>query len=332
MRKFIALAIALAVLSAGVVEWVYAGFAAPGPAARHDGETVVLIKGGAGLHGVAQALADSGVVLKPDLFKLGVRLHGETSALKAGEYAIPSHASMYDVMNILIAGHSIEHKLTVAEGLTSRMAYDLVKADPVLAGDAGPLPPEGALLPETYLFTRGATRGEIVAKMQKAQQEVLDELWAKRAANLPIATKEEAVVLASIVEKETSIPAERRHIASVFVNRLRLGMKLQSDPTIIYGITKGYPLGRRIRQSEIDRPTPFNTYAIAGLPPQPICNPGKDSIAAVLNPADTKDLYFVADGTGGHVFAATSDEQVKNVARWRKIEKQLEGTSIPAHR
>ena len=260
-----------------------------------------------------------------------MRLHGETSALKAGEYAIPSHASMYDIMNILISGHSIEHKLTVAEGLTSRMAYDLVKADPVLAGDAGPLPPEGALLPETYLFTRGATRGEIVAKMQKAQQELLDELWAKRAAKLPIATQEEAVVLASIVEKETSIPAERRHIASVFVNRLRLGMKLQSDPTIIYGITKGYPLGRRIRQSEIDRPTPYNTYAIAGLPPQPICNPGKDSIAAVLNPADTKDLYFVADGTGGHVFAATSDEQVKNVARWRKIEKQLRQARLFRH-
>jgi UPF0755 protein len=189
-------------------------------------------------------------------------------------------------------------------------------------GDAGPLPAEGALLPETYLFTRGATRGEIVAKMQRAQQELLDELWPNRAPNLPVKSKEEAVILASIVEKETAIPAERPHIASVFVNRLRLGMKLQSDPTIIYGITKGYPLGRRIRQSEIAKPTPYNTYAIAGLPSQPICNPGKDSIAAVLNPADTNDLYFVADGTGGHVFAATANEQVKNVAKWRKIERE----------
>jgi len=322
MKKFAALVIALVILTAGVVEWLYAGFAAPGPVAPHGSETVVLIKSGSGLHGVAEALADAGVVLKPGIFQIGVRLHGETSELKAGEYAIPSHASMFDIMNILIAGHSIEHKLTVAEGLTSQMAYDLVKADPVLVGDSGPLPSEGALLPETYVFTRGATRGDIVGQMEKAQAALVDRLWAQRAANLPIKTKEEAVILASIVEKESAIPEERRHVASVFVNRLRLGMKLQSDPTIIYGITKGYPLGRRIRQSEIEGVTPYNTYAIAGLPEGPICNPGKDSIEAVLNPADSKDLYFVADGTGGHVFAATVEEQAKNVAKWRRIEKE----------
>ena len=326
MRKFVALVIVLAVLTAGVVEWVYAGFAAPGPAAAHGSETVILIKNGTGLHGVAQALAGAGVVLRPTLFKIGVRLHGETSALKAGEYAIPSHASMADIMAILIAGRSIEHKLTVAEGLTSRMAIDLVKSDPVLTGDAGLVPPEGALLPETYLFTRGTTRGELVAQMQKEQRELLDELWAARAPDLPVKSKEEAVILASIVEKETAIPAERPHIASVFVNRLRLGMKLQSDPTIIYGITNGYPLGRRIRQSEIDRATPYNTYVIAGLPQQPICNPGKDSIAAVLHPADTKDLFFVADGSGGHVFAAGAAEQAKNVANWRKIERDRQNS------
>jgi UPF0755 protein len=179
---------------------------------------------------------------------------------------------------------------------------------------------------------RGTTRSEIVAKMQKAQRELLDELWAKRAPNLTVKSKEEAVILASIVEKETALPAERPHIASVFVNRLRLGMKLQSDPTIIYGITKGYPLGRRIRQSVIDRVTPYNTYVIAGLPPQPICNPGKDSIAAVLNPADTKDLFFVADGSGGHVFAATGAEQARNVAKWRKIEEQKNAPPRPAPR
>jgi len=322
MKKFAALVIALVILTAGVVEWLYAGFAAPGPVAPHGSETVVLIKSGSGLHGVAEALADAGVVLKPGIFQIGVRLHGETSALKAGEYAIPTHASMFDIMNILIAGHSIEHKLTVAEGLTSQMAYDLVKTDPVLVGDAGPLPAEGALLPETYVYTRGTTRGEIVGQMEKAQAALVDRLWAQRAANLPIKTKEEAVILASIVEKESAIAEERRHVASVFVNRLRLGMKLQSDPTIIYGITRGYPLGRRIRQSEIERATPYNTYAIAGLPQGPICNPGKDSIEAVLNPADTKDLYFVADGTGGHVFAATVEEQAKNVAKWRQIEKE----------
>jgi len=332
MKKFVALVVALVVLTAGVVEWLYAGFAAPGPVAAHGSETVVLIKSGSGLRGVAQTLADAGVVLKPDVFKIGVRLNGKTSALKAGEYAIPSHASMHDIMDILIAGRSTEHKLTVAEGLTSQMAFDLVKNDQVLTGDAGPVPSEGAVLPETYLFARGTTRGEIVAKMQKAQEELLDELWAKRAPNLPVKTKEEAVILASIVEKETALPAERPHIASVFVNRLRLGMKLQSDPTIIYGITKGYPLGRRIRQSEIDRPTPFNTYAIIGLPPQPICNPGKDSIAAVLHPADTKDLFFVADGTGGHVFTANGAEQAKNVAKWRGIEEQKNSPPKPAPR
>ncbi len=323
MRKFVALAVALVLLSAGVVEWVYAGFAAPGPAAPHGSETVVLVKSGTGLRGVAQALSDAGVVLKPGLFKIGVRLHGETSELKAGEYAIPSHASMYDIMNILIAGHSIEHKLTVAEGLTSQMAYDLVQADTVLTGNAGPVPREGSLLPETYLFVRGTTRVDILRKMEEAQRDLLDRLWPKRAPNLPFKTREDAVILASIVEKESAIPQERRHIASVFINRLRLGMKLQSDPTIIYGITKGYPLGRGIRESEIEKPTPYNTYAIAGLPPQPICNPGKDSIEAVLNPDDSKDLYFVADGTGGHVFAATAAEQAKNVLKWRKIEKEL---------
>jgi len=330
MKKFFALTIVLAVLLAGVVEWGLAGFSAPGPAAAHGSETVVLIKSGVRLRGIAQILGDKHLIQWPTLFSLGVRLNGKTPELKAGEYAIPSHASMHDIMEILVAGHSIEHKLTVAEGLTSQMAYDLVKTDPVLVGDAGPLPAEGALLPETYLFARGTTRAEIVAKMQKAQQELLDELWAKRAANLPIKSKEEAVILASIVEKETSVPAERPHIAAVFVNRLRLGMKLQSDPTIIYGITKGYPLGRRIRQSEIERVTPYNTYAIAGLPAQPICNPGKDAIAAVLNPGETTDLFFVADGTGGHVFAATSAEQVKNVANWRKIEQQ-NGSRPPSH-
>ncbi len=319
MKKFFALALVLAVLAAGIFEWGYAGFNAPGPAARHGSETVVVIKNGTGLSGVAETLADAGVLMRPDLFRIGVRVSGQTSALKAGEYAIPSRASMRDIMNILIAGHSIQHKLTVAEGLTSKMAYDLVVTDDVLVGEAGAVPPEGTLLPETYLFTRGTTRAGLIAEMEKAQQELLDRLWAKRAANLPIKSKAEALVLASIVEKETGIPAERPHIASVFVNRLRLGMKLQSDPTIIYGITEGYPLGRRIKQSEIARATPYNTYVIAGLPPRPICNPGRDAIAAVLNPLETKDLFFVADGTGGHVFAATIAEQTKNVAKWRKI-------------
>lgn len=319
MKKFIALVLVLGVLIAGVFEWGYAAFEAPGPAAKRGAETVVLIKSGVGLRGVAQELGDAGVIDRPDVFKVGVRFSGKTAALKAGEYAIPARASMHQIMDLLIAGKSIQHKVTVAEGLTSQMVYDIVKNDPTLVGAPGAVPAEGSLLPETYLFSRGETRAALLAKMEKAQKELFDKLWQKRAANLPIKTKEEALILASIVEKETGIAGERPHIASVFMNRLKIGMRLQSDPTIIYGITKGYPIGRRIKQSEIDAATPFNTYVITGLPPQPICNPGKDAIAAVLNPAETKDLYFVADGTGGHVFADNADEQAKNVVKWRRI-------------
>jgi UPF0755 protein len=319
MKKFLALVIVLGVLVAGVVEWGLAGFSAPGPAARQGTETVVFVKSGMGLRGIAQTLADAGVLTRPALFAIGVRVSGKTSDLKAGEYAIPSRAGMRDIMEILVAGKSIARKITVAEGLTSQMVYDAVNENSQLVGEAGPVPPEGSLLPETYLFSRGQTRADLIAKMQKAQDDLLDRLWEKRARDLPYTTKEEAIILASIVEKETGIARERPHIASVFVNRLRIGMRLQSDPTIIYGITKGYPIGRRIRQSEIERATPFNTYVIGGLPPEPICNPGKDAIEAVLNPAVSKDLYFVADGTGGHVFAANPDEQARNVAKWRRI-------------
>jgi UPF0755 protein len=203
------------------------------------------------------------------------------------------------------------------------MIYDIVNSDPVLVGDAGSVPQEGSLLPETYLYTRGATRAELIARMREAQIKLVDSLWNNRAPNLPFRTPQEALTLASIVEKETSIPEERRHIASVFVNRLRLGMKLQSDPTIIYGISKGYPLGRGIRESELNGYTPYNTYVIGGLPPTPICNPGKNSIAAVLNPEDSNDLYFVANGTGGHSFTPSIAEHERNVARWRQIETSL---------
>jgi UPF0755 protein len=189
----------------------------------------------------------------------------------------------------------------------------------VLVGDAGAVPDEGTLLPETYLFTRGTTRKEILARMRAAQQTFVDDTWENHAADLPFGTKEEAIVLASIVEKETGLASERPRIAGIFVNRLRAGMKLQSDPTIIYGITRGYPLGRRIKESEIQAITPYNTYVIPGLPSAPICNPGKDAIAAVLNPATTDDIYFVANGSGGHVFSKTIADQNRNVAAWRKI-------------
>jgi UPF0755 protein len=287
---------------------------AGGPA---DKPVIVLIPPGTGVSGIAARLKDANVVSSDLLFALNIRLRG--GRLKAGEYEFPAHATMADAAQIMIEGRSLQHKLTAAEGLTSEMIYALVKADPVLTGDPGPVPPEGSLLPETYLYTRGTTRAELLKRMHTAQVKYLDAHWALRAPGLPYRTKAEALVLASLVEKETGVPYERAHVAGVFVNRLNLGMKLQSDPTIIYGLTRGYPLGRRIRESEILAVTPYNTYVIAGLPAAPICNPGKDAIAAVLNPQTTKDLYFVANGTGGHVFAETQEDQNRNVAAWHKI-------------
>ncbi|HUJ47122.1 MAG TPA: endolytic transglycosylase MltG [Rhizomicrobium sp.] len=330
MRKLLLFLVVVALLGAGAFYAEQWNFLRPGPAAQHGQATVVLISPGDHSATIAEKLQKAGVVENADLFRLGVRVRREQSALKAGEFAIPSHASMADIMGILIAGKSIQHKITAAEGLTSDMIYKIVAKNPVLTGDAGPEPAEGTLLPETYLFTRGMTRAHMLMLMKMKQEKLIAKLWPARASNLPVKTKGQAVILASIVEKETAIPEERRHIASVFVNRLRLGMKLQSDPTIIYGITKGYPLGRGIRQSELNRATPYNTYAITGLPPTPIANPGKDAIAAVLQPEDTKDLYFVANGKGGHVFAATIAEHEKNVAKWRQVEHQLPQQSAAA--
>jgi UPF0755 protein len=318
MKKQVALLLVLVIVFAGVLEWGYASYLAPGPAEKG---TVVVIESGTGLRGVAAALKRAGAIDREDVFFAGVCLSGLAGKLKAGEYAFPAHASKRDIALKLAAGKSIEHKVTIAEGLTSRMAYDIVKAAPTLSGTIGAVPDEGTLLPETYLFRRGTTRDAIIGEMQKAQKKLLDALWPKRAKNLPFKSRRQALILASIVEKESAIPAERRRIAAVFVNRLRIGMRLQSDPTIIYGITGGHPLGRGIMKNEIEKATPYNTYAFAGLPPGPICNPGKDSIAAVLNPANNKDLYFVADGSGGHAFAETLNEQARNVTLWRRIER-----------
>lgn len=322
MLRLLAVVLFLAVVVAGAFVWENLNFTAAGPGAAHGAlETDVLIKSGVGLKGIAQELADAGTVENPLLFQIGVRLRRTTASLKAGEYAIPSRASMSDIMDILISGKTIQHKITVAEGLTSDMVAKLVAADPVLTGAMIATPAEGTLLPQTYLFTRGTTRAQIVARMQKAQRDLVDKKWTTRSQDLPFATPEQALTLASIVEKETSLPDERRHIAAVFVNRLRLGMKLQSDPTIIYTISKGYPLGRGIRQSELAEATAYNTYVIDGLPPTPICNPGTDSILAVLNPPASNDLYFVAAGNGGHVFSATIADQAKNVAALRARER-----------
>jgi UPF0755 protein len=323
MRRSLAAILILALIGAAAFFAEQWEFFSPGPAASRGGHTIAWIKPGEGSAGIARTLQSAGVVSSAALFRLGVRLRGGNTQMKAGEYAIPSRASMADVMGILVSGNSIQHKITAAEGRTSQMIYDIVARDPVLTGDAGTVPPEGTLLPETYLFTRGTNRSEILRRMARTQQRLLAKVWPTRTAGLPFRTPEEAVTLASIVEKETALTEERRHIAAVFVNRLRLGMKLQSDPTIIYGITKGYPLGRGIRESEISAATPYNTYVMTGLPPTPICNPGKDSIAAVLQPETSNDLYFVANGTGGHVFTSSLAEHERNVSRWRQIEQTM---------
>lgn len=317
MKRFFVFLLFLVIVAGGAWFWEQQNFQAPGPLPK---DAVILVAPGDRVATIAQHLQDAGVVQNGDLFRLGLRIRNLQSTLKAGEYGFPAHVSMADVAGILASGKSIQHKLTAAEGLTSEMIAKLINADPVLVGDAVATPEEGSLLPETYLFTRGTTRAQLVAQMTAAQKKLLARLWPARVGVLPVKTQAEAITLASIVEKETAIPEERRHIAAVFANRLRMGMKLQSDPTIIYDITRGYPLGRGIRQSELDRASPHNTYAIPGLPPTPICNPGKDSIAAVLNPATSNDLYFVANGTGGHVFSATIAEHEQNVAKWRHIE------------
>ena len=295
-------------------------FEAAGPLATPQ---IVMLSPGMGVRAIATRLEQAGVISDRRIFLAGIRLSKADASLKAGEYEIPAHASMASIMGILREGRSILHRITIPEGRTSEQAMLIVAADPVLVGDMPPTPPEGTLLPETYSFTRGTTRTEIVALMRKAASDLMAELWPARADNLPVKTPEEAIILASIVEKETGVASERPRVAAVFVNRLRKPMRLQSDPTIIYGLVGGQgALGRPIRRSEIDRPTPYNTYQIDGLPPTPIANPGRASIEAVLNPPETDEYYFVADGTGGHAFSRTLAEHQRRVLEWRRIERE----------
>ena len=300
-------------------------FEAAGPD-LYDGqaETIYRLERGRGLSQIAAELEERQLIRDSLIFQLGVRFLKADSELKAGEYAIPAKASMAEIMEILREGKSILYKLTVPEGLTSKQAMRLVESHEILQGEISEAdtPAEGAILPETYLFLRGTSRREIITRMRRAHDELIEELWPNRAEDLPFDSPEEAVILASIVEKETGLAEERPLVASVFVNRLKKGMRLESDPTIIYGLTEGEPLGRGLRQSELKKVTPYNTYEVDGLPPTPIANPGRDALAAVLNPPETKALFFVADGTGGHVFADTYRDHRRNVAAWRRIERE----------
>lgn len=332
LNAFLFLFVAAAIIL-GAASWhAWTEFHGPGPEAPGGGtETIVTLPKGMGLSRIAETLEQQGVIGNSLIFRFGVMYYGKASALKAGDYAIPSGAPPVDIMNIIISGKSIVYKLTLPEGYTTAMALDLIRKNPALDGQITIAPGEGSLLPETYVFNRGMSRDALIKEMQQDHETILNQLWPTRVPNLPYTTKEEAVTLASIVEKETGVASERPRVAAVFVNRLRKGMKLQSDPTIIYGLTGGVPLGRGIRQSELERATPYNTYVIPGLPPGPIANPGKEALKAVLNPAPTEDLYFVADGSGGHAFAATLAEHEKNVQNWRQIEKQrAAGATAPA--
>ncbi len=312
MSAFATLCVALVIVGLWAV-WSYRG---PGPEARQGEITNVMLRRGSGLNEIATALERAGAVRSAAIFIAAAQATGAARELKAGEYEFPSRASMAQVLGAIRAGKTVRHQVTIPEGMTSDMVIEILNREEALTGVA-PTPPEGAILPETYAFERGEDRAAVLQRMMDARDKVLAELWASRQPGLPIGSPEEAVILASIVEKETGVASERPQVASVFVNRLRKGMRLESDPTIIYGITKGRPLGRRIFLSELQAQTPYNTYAIDGLPPTPIANPGRESLAAVLDPPQTDYLFFVADGSGGHAFAATYEEHVRNVEKWR---------------
>jgi UPF0755 protein len=305
--------------------FVYNG---PGPAAKAGDKTSVVLRKGASLPEIAASLERGGVIRSSSIFMTAAKVTGAARALKAGEYEFPSRASMAAILDAIRHGRIVRHWITIPEGRTSDMVMDILNASDVLTGSAA-TPPEGAVLPETYEVQRGEDRAAVLQRMMDDRDKLLNELWANRQSGLPFQTKEEAVTLASIVEKETGLASERPKVAAVFVNRLRTGMRLGSDPTIIYGISRGRPLGRGIRLSELQRPTPYNTYLIDGLPPTPIANPGRAALAAVLNPPKSGDLYFVADGTGGHVFASTLEQHNANVAKWRQIERDRAGEAVP---
>lgn len=295
-------------------------FEAPGPLEQ---DKIVNIPRGLGIKDISDVLMREGVIDQPWVFIGGVLVLKARGGLKSGEYQFTKHASLADVVDTIIEGRVVQHALTVPEGLTSEQIVARLLENDALSGQIKEIPREGTLLPETYKFTRGTAREAIIQRMQQSERRVLQEVWEHRMPGLPIKTPEELVTLASIVEKETGRPDERTRVAAVFVNRLKNKMRLQSDPTIIYGLTGGKgSLGRPIMKSEIEQHTPYNTYVIDGLPPGPIANPGRASLEAAANPARTKELYFVADGNGGHLFSDNYDQHQKNVARLRAIEQE----------
>jgi UPF0755 protein len=307
------------VCAAVVVEYGRQQFYGTGPLAS---EKVLVIPRGLGVRQIGDLLEEKGVIENKWTFVTGLQFMGSRGSLQAGEYAFPARASMNDVMKIIASGKVIEHPITVAEGLTSQQIVKRLAELDVLTGDIRQIPPEGSLLPETYRVTRGTTREQILNRMTQARDKALNEAWENRDPSVPVKSPFELLVLASIIEKETAVASERPRVAAVFVNRLNKNMRLQSDPTIIYGLVGGKgSLGRPILKSEISRRSPYNTYVINGLPPGPIANVGRAALEAAARPAKTDDLYFVADGTGGHAFSSSYAGHRQNVDRWRDVEK-----------
>lgn len=317
----IGMAISLLAIGGGYMWLKNAYHSTSGP----DEDAIVLIEKGMGVAAIAAHLKQEGIVESANVFRFGDQLFGAKQPLRAGEYRIPANANPASVAEIIKTAEQVVYKTTIAEGLTTLEIIDFLRDEPGLQGNIVTIPAEGTLLPETYHFHRGETRLSIIKRMADAMQRTVDELWESRAPSLPLATPYEAVILASIVEKETGVAAERVKVAGVFINRLNKKMRLQSDPTVVYGITNGAgPLGRALTRKDLDGVTAFNTYEINRLPPTPIANPGRKAIEAVLNPAQTDAIYFVADGTGGHAFAKTLKEHNRNVRAWRKFNKKNE--------
>lgn len=292
----------------------------PGPL---DAEQVVVIPPNTGTAAIADILQREGVIDKPMLFQVATVLNQKRGQLKAGEYLFRARTSVNEAIDVISQGRSILHSVTIPEGRTSYQIVQILLENDVLTGEIAEVPPEGSLMPDTYKFERGAPRAQILQAMARAQERELARIWGRRAEGLPLSSPEELVILASIVEKETGVADERPRVAGVFINRLNQGMRLQSDPTIVYGLVGGLgTLGRGIRRSEITQATDYNTYVIDGLPPGPIANPGRAAMEAVANPSRTRDLFFVANGTGGHTFSETYDEHRRAVFRWRQIERE----------
>ncbi|PCI55382.1 MAG: aminodeoxychorismate lyase [Alphaproteobacteria bacterium] len=310
---------------AGGSLWAYQKFNMPNTIER---PVTIIVPRGANIGGVADILLDEGLIDSPMIFTYGGRLTEQASKLKAGEYEILPRLSMKQILDVLEKGKTVQRNVTIREGLTSHEIVNLLMQTSELKTVRIEPLAEGSLLPETYSYSKGETIADVIGRMESAMQKVLDEAWAARSPDLPLKTKEEALILASIIEKETAIGLEHRKVSGVFINRLRKGMLLQTDPTVIYALTKGKPknegkgpLGRRLLLKDLKVDSPYNTYRYAGLPPGPITNPGRAAIEAALNPEEHRYIYFVADGSGGHAFARTLSEHNNNVAKWRKIRK-----------